>query len=80
MPAGKCEVTRAAEGAPSLFFALYSPTGGVAEPDWADGMLSWIWVPLILCCYCVTRLATACPEEEDEEDAAARQYDRHLAA
>eukprot|EP00322_Chrysochromulina_rotalis_P031445 CAMPEP_0115865460 /NCGR_PEP_ID=MMETSP0287-20121206/19732_1 /TAXON_ID=412157 /ORGANISM="Chrysochromulina rotalis, Strain UIO044" /LENGTH=367 /DNA_ID=CAMNT_0003319971 /DNA_START=180 /DNA_END=1283 /DNA_ORIENTATION=+ len=51
-----CNVIRAREGPPSLFIALYSPTGGVPPRTWVDGMLAWIFLPLVGMCFCTKRL------------------------
>ena len=57
-----CNVTRTVtrDGPPTLFLTLYSPTGGAPERTWIDSLLALYFIPLILCCFCVTRLITAC--------------------
>ena len=65
----RCEVTRALDGPPSVFFTLYSPTGGPPEKTWVDGALAWLFVPLLLGCFCLQRaiLAGSGPADWDHE-------------
>ena len=62
-----CTVTRIADGPPSVFFALYSPTGGIPPRTWVDGLLSWLFVrpagqtSQTLPCHSARRSYAACP-------------------
>ena len=53
------EVTRVLDGPPTVFFSLYSPTGGAPERTWVDGLVSWSFIPILLTCYCTMRAALA---------------------
>jgi hypothetical protein len=52
-------VVRDAEGPPSVFLTLYSPTGGTPERTWVDGLESWIFVPILIMCFCSAQALSA---------------------
>jgi len=71
-----CNVIRATEGVPSLFFTFFSPTGGVAESSWVDGMVSWLFVPIVIMCMCSARALgnmLASQERREESDESERE-------
>lgn len=66
-----CNVFRTGEGAPSVFVTFYSPTGGVPRTSWIDGLLSWLFVPIMVMVFCAARALgsyLAASEEEEEEE------------
>ena len=58
------EVVRAYEGLPSVFLALYSPTGGVPTHSLSETLLGLVWIPCLLVLFCACKLIAACTADD----------------
>lgn len=74
----QCEVVRAGDGFPTVFFTFYSPTGGSSISPTRDRIYNYIWVPVLLLLYCGTVAAFADDHDADTVDAGRRRLRRKL--